>query len=133
VFVDYLGFDERDLPVTYRDVDYALKLRASGLKVLWTPEITLNHHESKTRGLDHADPEKRACEQAEKAVIESRWRAALQADPSLNPVWHMATLPFRLLSAPSQDRLWAHIKRCAAADPWLPEGGPDALRRERDP
>ena len=46
--------------------------------------------------------------------------AALDADPSLNPVWHRATLPFRLVSAPSHSRLWAHIERCAAANPWLP-------------
>jgi hypothetical protein len=54
--------------------------------------------------------------------MEARWGAAMTADPSLNPVWHMATLPFRLLSAPSQSRLLAHIERCAASNPWLPEG-----------
>ena len=132
VFVAHQGFDELNLPVTYSDVDYALKLRASGLRILWTPEITLYHHKSKTRGLDHADPEKRARENAERAVIEARWGAAMDADPGLNPVWHMATLPFRLLSAPSQNRLWAHIERCAAADPWLPEIRADRLRPERD-
>jgi hypothetical protein len=43
------------------------------------------------------------------------------ADPSVNPTWHMATLPFNLLSAPSQFRIWAHIRRCARDNPWLPE------------
>jgi hypothetical protein len=33
----------------------------------------------------------------------------------------MAALPFRLLSAPSQSRLWTHIDTCAAKNPWLPE------------
>jgi GT2 family glycosyltransferase/tetratricopeptide (TPR) repeat protein len=122
VFLAHQGFDERELAVAYSDVDYALKLRASGLKILWTPEITLYHHESKTRGLDHLDPEKRARDAAERAVMDARWGAAMTADPSVNPVWHMATLPFRLLSAPSQSRLWAHIERCAASNPWLPEG-----------
>ena len=59
---------------------------------------------------------------AERAVLETRWGTALDADPSLNPLWHKATLPFRLVSAPSQSRLWAHIERCAAENPWLPEG-----------
>jgi GT2 family glycosyltransferase/tetratricopeptide (TPR) repeat protein len=122
VFLAHQGFDELNLAVAYSDVDYALKLRASGLKILWTPEITLYHHESKTRGLDHLDPEKRAREAAERAVMEARWGPAMAADPSVNPVWHMATLPFRLLSAPSPSRLWAHIERCAASNPWLPEG-----------
>jgi hypothetical protein len=109
------------LPVACSDTDYALKLRASGLKILWTPNITLYHHESKTRGLDHLDPEKRARSAAERAVLEARWGAALHADPSVNPMWHTATLPFRLISAPSQSRVWAHIERCAAANPWSPE------------
>jgi GT2 family glycosyltransferase len=121
VFLAHHGFDEVGLAVSYSDIDYALKLRASGLKILWTPEITLYHHESKTRGLDSLDPEKRARNDAERAVIDARWGPAMLADPSVNPVWHMATLPFRLLSAPSQSRLWAHIRRCAAANPWLPE------------
>jgi hypothetical protein len=109
-----MGVDEARLPVNYSDVDYALKLRAAGLKILCTPEITAYHHESKSRGLDHLDPEKRARDAAERAVMEQRWGAAMAADPSVNPVWHMATLPFRLLSPPSRSRLWAHIERCAA-------------------
>ena len=124
LFLAHGGFDEVGLPVSYSDIDYALKLRTSGLKILWTPEITLYHHEGKTRGLDHLDPEKRARNAAERSVIEQRWGAAMTADPSVNPVWHMATLPFRLLSAPSQARLWAHIDRCAARNPWLPKTAP---------
>ncbi len=120
-FLAHRGFDELSLAVSYSDIDYALKLRASGLRILWTPEITLYHHESKTRGLDHLDPEKSARDAAERAVMEARWGAAMLADPSVNPVWHMATLPFSLLSAPSQLRIWAHVRRCAAADPWFPE------------
>jgi len=121
LFLAHGGFDEAGLPVSYSDVDYALKLRASGLKILCTPEITAYHHESKSRGLDHLDPEKRARQASERAVMEQRWGAAMMTDPSVNPVWHMATLPFRLLSAPSRSRLWAHIERCAAEDPWLPK------------
>jgi O-antigen biosynthesis protein len=124
LFLAHGGFDETALPVSHSDVDYALKLRAAGLKILYTSEITAYHHESKSRGLDHLDPEKRARQAAERAVMEQRWGAAMMADPSVNPVWHMATLPFRLLSAPSRSRLWAHVKRCAAEDPWLPETVP---------
>ena len=105
-------------------MDYALKLRTAVLKILYTSEITAYHHESKSRGLDHLDPEKRARQAAERAVMEQRWGAAMMADPSVNPVWHMATLSFRLLSAPSRSRLWAHVERCAAEDPWLPETVP---------
>ena len=44
-FLAHGGFDETGLPVSYSDYDYALKLRSSGAKVLWTPEITAYHHE----------------------------------------------------------------------------------------
>lgn len=121
LFLAHSGFDEAHLPVSYSDFDYALKLRASSLKILWTPEITAYHHESKSRGLDHLDPEKSARYASERFVMEQRWGAAMAADPSVHPIWHMATLPFRLLSAPSQTRLWAHIERCVAANPWLPD------------
>ena len=118
VFIAHQGFDEVGLPVACSDIDYALKLRASGLKILCTPEITLYHHESKTRGLDRLDPEKRARSAAERAVLETRWGTVLEADPSFNPLWHNATLPFRLVSAPSQT-----VERWAAPNPWWPATG----------
>jgi GT2 family glycosyltransferase len=126
------GFDAAAFPVAYGDIDYALKLRERGLKILWTPGITLRHYESKTRGLDHLDPEKTARYAAERRRIEERWGAALQVDPSINPTWHQATLPFRLLSMPSSERLWRHIKLCAAEDPWFPDCERTGDRASRD-
>jgi tetratricopeptide (TPR) repeat protein/GT2 family glycosyltransferase len=123
------GFDEIGLPVAYGDVDFALKVRERGLKVVWTPDITLRHFESKTRGFDHLDPEKQARSEAERAVIAQRWGAVLQDDPSVNPMWHAATLPFRLISMPSLPRLWRHIRLSASGNPWLADGrcDPDPL------
>jgi hypothetical protein len=66
---------------------------------------------------------KRAHIAAERAMIEQRWETAMAADPSVNPVWFMAPLPFRLLSASSRSRLWAHIERCAAENLWQPQKG----------
>jgi GT2 family glycosyltransferase len=66
------GFDAAAFPVAYGDIDYALKLRERGLKILWAPGITLRHYESKTRGLDHLDPEKAARYAAERKRIEER-------------------------------------------------------------
>ncbi len=124
IFETVGGFDEVDLPVGYSDMDFALKVRALGKKVVWTPSITLHHFESKTRGLDHLDREKEARAHAERAVFQERWAAALEPDPSINPTWHPGS--FQLLSAPSQARLWRHIRLCASPNPWLvqtPEAG----------
>jgi GT2 family glycosyltransferase len=120
VFLEFGPFDATGLPVNYSDIDFSLKLRAAGLKVLWTPEIVAYHYEGKSRGLDHLDPEKRARQEAERAVLRTRWGAALDADPSLNPMWHQATLPFHLLAIPSSARLWRHIRLCGSGNPWLP-------------
>jgi hypothetical protein len=98
---------------------------------LFETQLRLGGVEALSR-ITHQIVEKRARENAERDVIDVRWGAAMDSDPGLNPVWHMATLPFRLLSAPSQNRLWAHIERCASADPWLPEMRADRLRPERD-
>jgi len=117
-FIKAGGFDEAGLPVSYSDVDYCLKVRAGGRRVLWTPHVTLVHHESKTRGLDRTDPLRQARNDAERAVLEARWAGWLDSDPGVNPAWHDATLPFRLLSWPSAARVRAHVARCAQADPW---------------
>ena len=118
VFLAHGPFDDTGLPVNYSDIDYALKLRSAGMRVLWTPEISAYHNESKSRGLDHLDPEKKARQAAERAVLRARWGEILEADPSVNPVWHMATLPFRLIAAPSEVRILQHIERCGSANPW---------------
>jgi GT2 family glycosyltransferase len=121
LFLQHGPFDEFGLPVNYSDIDYGLKLRRAGLKVLWTPHITAYHHEGKSRGLDHLDPEKHARQKAEQRVLRARWGRVLDTDPSLNPLWHQATLPFRLLAMPSEALLWRHIRLCASPNPWLPD------------
>ncbi len=118
VFDSVGGFDDVHLAISYSDIDYALKLRAEGLRVLWTPQITLYHYESKTRGLDHLHPAKAARNAAERKIMDARWPAALNREPSLNPMWLQATLPHRLLRYPSEARVWAHIHLSTAANPW---------------
>jgi GT2 family glycosyltransferase/tetratricopeptide (TPR) repeat protein len=117
-FLSVGGFDEVGLPIAYSDVDFALKLRQRGLKVLWTPAITLRHYESKTRGMDHPDAAKNMRNKAELAVMDARWGSVLSHDPSLHPAWYAATLPFRLIVAPSSEDVLDHIRRTAEPDPW---------------
>ena len=112
------GFDAQELPIGYSDVDYALKLRVAGLKVIWTPDITLYHHESKTRGLDHLDPARLARDAAERAVMRARWGEAMDFDPGVNPYWHDASLPFRLLAPVSLARLERYMAASASGRPW---------------
>ena len=52
---DYLsvgGMDEVHFPVNFNDVDYCLKLRAMGKRIIFTPHARLLHLESASRGAD---------------------------------------------------------------------------------
>ncbi|HEY2630779.1 MAG TPA: glycosyltransferase [Solirubrobacteraceae bacterium] len=62
------GYDE-EIHVEYGDVDLCLRARAMGLRVAWTPEALLLHHESVTRG---TTPHPR-----DKALFEERWPEAM--------------------------------------------------------
>ncbi len=58
--LDAVGaFDEEAFKVAYNDVDYCLRARKAGFRVVFTPFATLIHHESASRGSDET-PENRA-------------------------------------------------------------------------
>lgn len=79
------GFDEA-LTVAYNDVDFCLRARKAGWKVIWTPYAELTHYESKSRGLDDKDPAKQARADAERArLVEKHGREAILRDPYYNP------------------------------------------------
>ena len=71
------GFDEA-LPTAYNDVDFCLRVREQGLRVLFTPYAELLHHEGASRGRGDA------AEQA-RAYMRRRWGARLEIDPYYNP------------------------------------------------
>jgi GT2 family glycosyltransferase len=83
---DYLavgGFDE-ELAVAFNDVDFCLKVRRSGLKIICDPDIKLIHKESKSRGKDKT-PAKRARLDVEAAIVRERWEGTALDDPFYNP------------------------------------------------
>ena len=51
------GFDEKDFGVAYNDVDYCLRVRARGRRVIYTPQARLMHWGSATRGVTFDDAE----------------------------------------------------------------------------
>lgn len=44
------GLNVKELPIAYSDVDYCLRAREMGLRVVYTPHATLIHHETVSRG-----------------------------------------------------------------------------------
>ena len=70
------GLDE-SLAVSYNDVDFCLRARERGWRVIWTPHARLLHAESQSRG-SHVD-------QAEVARVRERWGALLERDLFYGP------------------------------------------------
>ncbi len=78
------GLDEEHLTVAFNDVDYCLKVRKAGLKIIWTPSAAMLHRESVSRGRDDTPEKLRRFAQEERTMYE-RWGAIVQADPYYNP------------------------------------------------
>ena len=76
------GFDAEHLPVELNDIDLCLRLAARGHATIWTPQSTLIHHESATRG-DSAWSAERY--RAERDYFVSRWQDAIRDDPYFHP------------------------------------------------
>jgi GT2 family glycosyltransferase len=77
IFREVGGFNARDLPVAWNDVDYCLRLREKGYRVVFNPYALLHHLESQSRG-DDKDP-------AEIRYMMGRWRHDIDHDPFYSP------------------------------------------------
>lgn len=74
---DRLGGLDTTFAVAFNDLDYCLRARAAGYRVIWTPGATLYHFESQTRPPDAAEDEIE--------LLYERWSAELHDDPYGNP------------------------------------------------
>jgi O-antigen biosynthesis protein len=83
-FLEVGGFNEKDLPIAFNDVDLCCKLISAGYRNLWTPYAEFFHHESATRGVENT-PEKKARFQSEIDYMMNTWGDLLMADPAYNP------------------------------------------------
>ena len=83
VFEELSGFDER-WAIAFNDVDFCIRLRQRGWRILWTPEVEHYHLESQTIGY-HASDERAAVFKEEVRMMRDRWSAILDADPFYNP------------------------------------------------
>ena len=102
LFLELGGFDGLHFPVNFNDVDYCLKLRAKGLRVIQATQAKLLHRESASRGLDRrADRKDRFRRELEN--LRAIWGEALIADPCYSPLLSLDEFPFSALSWPPRD------------------------------
>ena len=78
------GMNE-ELAVAFNDMDYCMRIRSLGQKVIYAPYASFHHYESKSRGLEDT-PEKIRRFNGEIAVFAHEWKEILeQGDPYYNP------------------------------------------------
>jgi O-antigen biosynthesis protein len=94
---DEVGGLTTTFPVNYNDIDYCLKLRTRGLRVVYDPDTVLYHFESSSRSSDVDD--------WEMEMLVDRWRTLTVPDPYSNPNMRYGT---PRLSSPLR---WAQRRR----------------------
>lgn len=100
------GLDAENLPVAFNDVDYCLRARELGLRVIWTPYAELYHHESYSRGSDKSSPERQAQARREVLYMRERWKRVMRHDPFYNPNCNASRPDFGLNVAPLVRKPW---------------------------
>jgi GT2 family glycosyltransferase/SAM-dependent methyltransferase len=106
------GFNERDLKVGWNDVDYCLRLRERGWRVVFNPYATLEHLESQSRG-DDKDP-------AEVRYMLGRWRTYVERDPLYNPNFSRLDGGFRPQADPHEERRFFYAPAASERAPFTP-------------
>ncbi|HEY9219015.1 MAG TPA: hypothetical protein VIO94_13265, partial [Phenylobacterium sp.] len=106
------GFDETALKVAFNDVDLCLKIRALGLRVIWTPHAELIHHESASRG-DDMDEVSAARFRAEVEVMRGRWGPVLDSDPLYGVNFDRRHGDFRLAPKAPRPPTWRYAAAAA--------------------
>jgi GT2 family glycosyltransferase len=103
------GLDEKNLKIAFNDVDYCLRVREAGYRVVWTPHAELYHHESVTRGQDRGEEAKNLTRR-EAVYMRSRWRHVMKHDPFYNPNLSYERPDFSLNVAPMVERPWLRAR-----------------------
>ncbi|MDQ8185922.1 glycosyltransferase [Pelagicoccus sp. SDUM812002] len=79
------GLDEINLPISYNDVDFCLRVGQANLRTIVTPFALLIHKESESRGSPTSDAHGSHRFQREAQFMESKWGSQIKRDPYYNP------------------------------------------------
>jgi GT2 family glycosyltransferase len=108
VYLKVGGFDE-NLAVAFNDIDFCLRLRKAGYRIVWTPYAELIHYESASRGVDDSTP-KQTRFLAEVDYMNSKWGEILHRDPFYNPNLSLGEDLFTLAFPPRTTKPWQSVK-----------------------
>lgn len=109
------GMNENELKVAFNDVDFCLKIRAAGHRIVLTPFAELYHHESVSRGLEDT-AEKRERFRGEMLWMRDKWGDLLDADPYFNPNLNLDQETPSLAIPPRVEKPWERHNDAPADD-----------------
>ena len=94
-----VGFmDEENFVIAFNDVDFCLKIREKGYKIIYNPYIELMHYESKSRGYENT-PEKQERFERESNNFKNKWKEVIEkGDPYYNPNLSLTTADYAVKS-----------------------------------
>lgn len=104
------GFDEFELKVAFNDVDYCMRVRKAGYRVVYNPFAVLYHLESKSRGRDLSEGQQMR-HRGEAAFFRARWGNAEIEDPYYNLHFERFARPFERLRPPPYCLIDSHSWR----------------------
>jgi GT2 family glycosyltransferase len=93
---DAMGQFDESFPVAYNDVELCFRSVEQGYYNILVPAVTLIHHESVSRGLDHVDPAKLARLMKDLHHLYEIHPRFFQHDPFHNPNLHPSGLNFEV-------------------------------------
>ncbi|MCD6663412.1 MAG: glycoside hydrolase family 99-like domain-containing protein [Comamonas sp.] len=88
VYEEVGGLDEQAFAVSYNDVDFCLRVGATGRRIVWTPLATLLHEgsASQKRSIENlGQVGKQARFTREQGALYERWPDVIARDPAYNP------------------------------------------------
>jgi len=109
IFTMVNGLDDTNLKIAFNDVDYCLKVRDLGYKIIWTPYAELYHLESASRSYD-LNEENIERWQSEYNYMKTKWQDKLKNDPAYNPNLTIAGEDFTLANKPRVSKPWVHYE-----------------------
>lgn len=109
-YLDHGGMDQFRFPVNFNDVDYCLKLRAAGKRVVFTPHAKLLHLESASRGSDKRADRKARLDR-ELRNLRAKWADVLMDDAFYSPMLSLDPIPFSALAWPLRSMECRRLKR----------------------
>lgn len=121
------GFDAVDLAIWYNDVDFCLRVRACGARVVLEPRLQAIHHESVTIHRLIPREEGRDLFEAATELMRSRWGRSFSTDPYYNPHFARRGTPFRFIREPSLRDIVAHVEASLEVSP-VRSGAENAIR-----